>query len=73
MIYMDQGDLGTIEMDGKTHPIKAWEVWFMTMRGLHTTLPDALLHASATDMPPELIRPVTVAVAEGGVYEAVHK
>lgn len=72
MIYMEQGELGVIEMDGKTFPILRWEVWFQTIMGLHKTLPDALIHASNHDMPPEIIRPVTVAVADG-MYEAVHK
>ena len=73
MIYMDKGPLGTIRYGDIESPIKSWEVWFMTMRGYHKDLPSALKDAEETEMPPELIRPITVAVAENGLTEPVHK
>lgn len=71
MIQLDIGPQGTVTMTGESSPVVRWEVWFRTLRGLHTTLAEALMNAAETDMPPELIRPVTVAIAENGHYEEV--
>jgi hypothetical protein len=72
MIQLDKGPLGTLFLGVSQKEIKSWEVWFRTMSGLHKTLPDALKAAENEEMPQELIRPVTVAVA-GDLYEEVHK
>lgn len=55
--------------DGQVNKIVKWEVWWRTIRGLHTTLPEALRNAEETDMPPEMVRAVVVAIDEHGHYE----
>jgi hypothetical protein len=70
MIYLDRS---IMELGGGEVRIVRWAVWFLTMRGYHPTLAEALKHAEETDMPPELIRPVPVAIGENGAWEPVHK
>lgn len=70
MIYMDKQ---TMQLGGGESPIVRWEVWFLTMRGYHPTIEEALKNAEETEMPVELIRPVPVAIASNGAWEPVHK
>lgn len=60
---------GTISQSGTVGNIVSWDVWWRTIRGLHTTLAEALTNAEETDMPPEMIRAVVVAVDEFGRFE----
>lgn len=65
---------GTMRIDrDKYSKIKAWVVWFRTMQGLFTTLEEAVENAKEIDMPLEMVRPVTVALADNGQYEEVHR
>jgi len=79
MIIFEQGEQGFIHIDGTTVSdtvavsVKEWQVWFRTHRGLHKTLKSALADAEALGMPVEMIRPVTVAVGDNGIYEEVHR
>jgi hypothetical protein len=69
MIELEKSISG--ELNG--FPIDHWEVWFLTMKGYHKTLADALKHAEEIEMPPELIRPVPVAISVNNEWEPVHK
>ncbi len=55
------------ELNGK--PIAQWVVWFRTYQGLFKTQMAAAISADATDLPPEMIRPIPVALTEDGEYE----
>lgn len=59
MIIYTDFELGSL--DGE--PITAWQVWFITMRGYHKSLTEALLDAAAIGQPPETIQAVPVAIA----------
>lgn len=50
-------------------PIVLWTVWFRTYQGLFKTQAEAAASAEATDLPPEMIRPIPVALDEEGNYE----
>jgi hypothetical protein len=65
---------GTMRLEtARYEKIERWEVWFRTMEGLFTNLPDAVESAQKTEMPVEMIRPVAVALDKHGHYEEVHK
>ena len=67
-------EFGTMRIDqDKYSKIKEWAVWFRTMQGLFTTLEEAVENAKQIDMPLEMVRPVTVAIAENGQYEEVFR
>ncbi len=51
-------EAGTV--DGE--PITSWVVWFRTYKGLHRTLEEALVACMSTEMPPDLIKAVPVAL-----------
>lgn len=54
-------------LNGK--PIKVFSVYFRTIRGLHTTLDEALEEAEKVAFPPEMIRPIPVAIDVDGHFE----
>lgn len=54
-------------LNGK--PIKLFTVYFRTIRGLHTTLDEALKEAEEVAFPPEMIRPMPVAIDIDGHFE----
>ncbi len=63
----------TMTLGAGEKPIEKWVVWFYTMKGYHTTLEEALIAADETDMPPEMIRPVPVALTIDGTWEPAHR
>lgn len=73
MINMTEGPLGTLDQGNGEKPIVKWAVWFWTMKGYHPTLQDALKAAAEIEMPPEMIRPVPVAITEDTSWEPVQK
>lgn len=54
-------------LNGK--PIVQWVVWFRTFQGLFKTQADAAESAALTDLPPEMIKAVPVALDVDGNYE----
>lgn len=63
---------GTMRLDNERfEKIEKWVVYFRTMEGLFTTLPEAVESASRIEMPLEMIRPVPVALDKHGHYEEV--
>lgn len=50
-------------------PITQWVVWFRTYEGLFKTPEEAAESASRTELPPELIKAVPVALDDNGNYE----
>lgn len=62
MVSLEQG---LIVLNGKSHKIKDYQVWFLTPWGLVTTLQEALTVCLDTNAKPsEAIRPVPVAVSD---------
>ncbi len=61
-----------IVLNGKTIPIKAYEVWFQTPRGLVTTREAAIdvCHTLNIDVE-ESVGPVSVATTDGDLYEII--
>lgn len=64
---------GSMQLGGGEIPIVRWEVWWVTMRGHHKTLAEALVHAEETEMPPEMIRPVPVAIGPNDEWEPLYR
>lgn len=62
----------TLRFKGKTLPITAFVVWFMTPFGLIDNLDEAVDKCNENDVPPQaVIVPVPVAIDEEGRYEMV--
>lgn len=57
-------------LNGK--PIKEFAVFFRTIRGLHTTLAEALEEAEKISFPVEMIRPIPVAIDVDGHFEEMY-
>ena len=70
MIHLESN---TLELQGQTHPIKEWVVWFRTIEGICTTREEALQSAERCGMPPELVMPVPVAIDAADNYEVASK
>lgn len=66
---------GVIALNGKTHKIKSFEVWFLTPFGLVTTLPEAITVCSDANISTTTnIRAVPVAVSNDEtplIYEVI--
>lgn len=58
-----------ITRDGQMEGIKKFEVWFLGVNGLCTTLEEALADAEKNDYPPSMLRAVPVAIGVHGHYE----
>lgn len=50
-------------------PIVRWECWWRTIKGLHKTVEEAIQSAHETEMSPDMIRSVPVALGANGEYE----
>ncbi len=58
-----------IVRDGQMEGIKKFEVWFLGVNGLCTTLDEALEDAEKNEYPAHMIRAVSVAIGVHGHYE----
>ena len=63
---------GVVIQNGLSFKITGWAVKFLTIRGYHETLSEALKNAKETEMPVEMIRPISCAIAEDDVWEPIH-
>lgn len=59
----------TITLDGLAENIKRFEVWFVGVDGLHTTLDEALADCERNNVPDNMLKPVSVAIGSQGHYE----
>ena len=57
-------------LNGKA--IKRFDVYFRTIRGLHTSIQEALQDAEEVGFPAEMIRAVPVAIDEDGHFEEIY-
>jgi hypothetical protein len=59
----------SIILNGETQGIKRFEVWFVGVDGIHTTLEEALKDCEKNQVPSNMLRPVSVAIGTHGTYE----
>ena len=62
-----------IDLENQTlndEPIERWEVWFSTVKGTTRSLEEAVQVHKDCDFPPEIIKPVSVAISKS-YYEVV--
>lgn len=59
----------TLTLNGETQNIKKFEVWWVGVDGLHTTLDEALADCLKNEVPDNMLKPVSVVIGVHGHYE----